>query len=452
MAEWRDLQLPLLSVCRQWRSLIGPHVLGQLFVSLEASQYADSTLAPEADGGVEDTQILTNIGIVVAGNRHAGVKVLDIRTEDPTDISALVERVALMLGARAMEWHGIETLRISFLFDELAIDTRSASADVEARAAQVCAELSQIAPNVTCLEVMGTSRSAECVLVTGGLVDMYAQQLAHLDVSFPITLASPEFSRRLGHLALELDGDTEQQLPQIYAPSLRYLSLGNVSGGAIWHRFHSSGQDVAFSSLKRLSISFASDSGRPGDAADDHYPPGTLQFPELETLSVAMCPAAGSLLSRATFPDTLRTLRVVGPLAGTVTLTNAVFGESARRAICKHIASRAADKADTLYTANFFLGPATAATAAHAAFHIGGTARMPADVAVQWPGLAELHIDTRVCAETLLAMLPGLPALSVLRAPDVVFADAAMRSLDLRASHKSCPGKIAAAATAMLAR
>ncbi|KAJ1718839.1 hypothetical protein LPJ61_006451, partial [Coemansia biformis] len=402
--EWRDQQLPLLSVCRRWRALISSQVLSQLYISLEergpaAARRSCSSSGTDADGGIEDDmRIVSNLGVATSHGRHADIKALDIKTEDPRDITSFFERVAQMLGARALSWKSIETLRVSFLLDELAIGTDSSSAkhaDMDGKTVQVCEGLVHLMPNISRIEIMGTSKCSESAMVMGRLVDMYAQQLRHLDTSLPLPLMSAQFSDRLVHLGMELDEGVEMQFPFVCAPSLQYLSLGNATESAIWHSFYGStgSRGVTFSSLKRLCINFAADSERLSGDADERFPLDTLNFPELETLTVDMCPAASELLARASFPDLLKTLRVVGPLAGSMTLTNVAFGATSRKSICKHIAAGTSDGDDGLCTPNFFLGPSP--IAGHASLHIGSTARLPANVAVTWPSLAELQIDAK---------------------------------------------------------
>ncbi|KAJ2160914.1 hypothetical protein GGF46_001899 [Coemansia sp. RSA 552] len=441
--EWCS-QLPLLGLCRKWRAVAAPLVFSQLYIStVSGTRQSEPGKCANEDYYIDEGDVVeldSNISLVASGGYHSAVRQLDIRVESNEDTLDILNSTCQLLGSRSLTWKGIAWLRTSFMLDELAIeaDKEGDFSRLDSRATQLCDAFARLLPNITHIDTLGTSASTPCCLFMSKVVDVYSQQLRHLDSSFPLLLMSPQFSDRLEHLGVEFDEAIEEQFPYVYPQSLRYLSLGNISSKSIWHFFydetHAAG--IEFSRLRQLSMAF--NPAVEKESSDEDFVSarlfGKLSFPALSRLSFSLCPSVHGVLAQASFASSLKTLQIICPMGGVVTLSDVLFDSLTRGALAEHVAGSNLFK-DFSRTPNFLLTASSFAKSV--SFHVDSVTEISDDAVIKWENLTQLSIDSRISSAKLLSLISGLPQLATLDAANVAIGGSApgVPSLDPTTNH-----------------
>ncbi|KAI7824899.1 hypothetical protein BX661DRAFT_184924 [Kickxella alabastrina] len=149
-------------------------------------------------------------------------------------------------------------------------------------------------PKVTRMR-LGEKVTNDRIIFYDKLVNLFVNQLVHIDFAHPVLFTATQFSCELTHLSLNVDSIDFRSIPAIFAESLKHLELNSVDYSFAWNMLQvkSAGQTINFKHLEKLSLEYSGNSENYNldcrqfiQSQQEHYNGPMLSFPRLKKLKL----------------------------------------------------------------------------------------------------------------------------------------------------------------------
>ncbi|KAJ1728918.1 hypothetical protein LPJ61_003784 [Coemansia biformis] len=323
-AVWKEM-LPLVAVCRMWRTHALRHVYKWAFVECHSELSSDTD---SDDGGTPDDQQhqwLTNADLFLSLNKTLLARNVILYMEAELSLAQFMQQAVDILAVGKAPWSEVRSLHISInsdIDDSENVDSSSAEGE------QWRASLKDAADAMArCLPMLGKVRifahlsqqkSAATRSFSNRLLSRVGGRLNSLTTFVPVNIQIPAFTPRLTQLRMTFDHRGACYIPRVFAQSLQSLVIVNAPRVFPWERFASdaSPRKVVFSNLREFSAYFQSseldeETWAAGSASSAEI---QVHMPCLRELRVELAPVGFLEALRRRVPEQLARLHIAGPL------------------------------------------------------------------------------------------------------------------------------------------
>ncbi|KAI7833279.1 hypothetical protein BX661DRAFT_178062 [Kickxella alabastrina] len=156
------------------------------------------------------------------------------------------------------QWPSVTKLQLDLL--EFSEDNSAQESNsLIQRSNNLAARIKHYMPRISQMRLGSYSSNNIEVHFYNRLANLYTEQLVRIHFNHPTTFTSTQFSRELTHLTLNAGSNTLQNLPRVFAESLRYLSLANLESTFTWDMLQQGSlesESMYFKQLERAHIGY----------------------------------------------------------------------------------------------------------------------------------------------------------------------------------------------------
>ncbi|KAJ2679304.1 hypothetical protein GGI25_001660 [Coemansia spiralis] len=266
--NWKKA-IPLLAVCYKWRVLAKPWVNYWAFieayditeVGIENDNNNEMVVANHSDDDSNRSNLkwATNVDFLALHENPTMAKYMSIYTDDQVDFTLFIQHALELLQLGTYSWHNICGLNIYVVGSDS--DVRVPDSSTAIKLAHLAAIFAKSFSQLSGLAIHGSfnmNNRLDTSMFAGRLVEMLSQKITILKASIPLVLGRSLVLEKIVDLAINLQSEAAQFLPQIYLATLSKLYIYNVPNRLAWNDFLGNPEPgkICFANLKSFTLIF----------------------------------------------------------------------------------------------------------------------------------------------------------------------------------------------------